>query len=239
MEEVLGDRCIDVVMEKSGNKVITRKVESFDTDPLLIKTKELLIKANLSQVWCSLCSVVTEKNIYRDWNEYITITTLTTLYTLTPLTTPSTLNNTNYTKDIKQDLFKKIYDTGIDGRSLELTFPLLLIAAEMNMLDEAIKIFSKKIKDKREEDVMESKDVLLYSFISKQTPTELYKVKELTNLFRQQIELDIKEDDWLNARWMGRALKRLNLIIDKRRMGEGVEVTLNIEKAKEKIKMFQ
>jgi hypothetical protein len=38
---------------------------------------------------------------------------------------------------------------------------------------------------------------------------------------------------------MGRALKRLNLIIDKRRIAKGIEVTLNIEKAEQKLSMFK
>jgi hypothetical protein len=38
---------------------------------------------------------------------------------------------------------------------------------------------------------------------------------------------------------MGTALKRLNLVVKKRRMNEGVLIILNVEKAKEKMKIFK
>jgi hypothetical protein len=65
---------------------------------------------------------------------------------------------------------------------------------------------------------------------------EIYSVKELVNQFRQFSD---ENSDWLNAKWFGRALKRLNLIVDKRRKGHGIEVSLDIPKAKNKSLMFK
>jgi hypothetical protein len=47
------------------------------------------------------------------------------------------------------------------------------------------------------------------------------------------------EDAWLNDKWLGRALKRLNLIIDKRRFAQGRQVTLDCDKAKKQLKIFK
>ena len=45
--------------------------------------------------------------------------------------------------------------------------------------------------------------------------------------------------DWINPRWMGRALKRLALTKEKVRKSKGIEVILDVYKAQEKIKMFK
>ena len=58
----------------------------------------------------------------------------------------------------------------------------------------------------------------------------------LTNEFRNFAD---ENAEWLNSKWFGRALKRLNLIIDKKRKRSGIEIMLNIPKAKEKIKIFK
>ena len=47
------------------------------------------------------------------------------------------------------------------------------------------------------------------------------------------------EGKWLNSRWVGRALKRLKLTSSKRRLSRGVEVTLDINRAREKLKLFK
>ena len=208
-------------------------IEDFDNYTKIVTTLTLIRqnlggRSSIDEISVVKCGYVTQKNIYRDWNEYIK---LTTLNNTTTLTTPN--NNTTQTH-----LFNKIYNTDINGRDLELTFPLLLLGEELGILDNTIEIIKKIIEEKREEDVMESRDILVYSFISKQS-NDWYKVKELVNIFRQQIEFDEKEENWLNAKWMGKALKRLNLVGQKRRTGQGVEVVLNIEKAKEKLAIFK
>lgn len=229
MEEVLGDRCLNIILEKSNNNRITRMIEDFETSPEIITTLSL-ITSNLGFIAPNdvfsvvICNYTPQKNIYREWNTYINNTTHN--YT----TTQTTLNNNT-------TLFKKIYDTKVNGRNLELTFPLLLIADEIGILDRVIEIIKKIVDERKEDDIIESRDVMLYSFVSSQD-NSWYKIKELTNLFRQKINAD-EEDTWLNTKWMGRALKRLNLIGQKRRVGEGVEVILNFEKAKEKMNIFR
>lgn len=224
MEEVLGDRCISIILEKSDNYTITRMIEDYENHPKIKIIKEKLAK---NQSWCSKCSVVLSRNIYMDWNEYVKRTTLN--YTTT-LTTP---NNT------QQHLFSKIFETGINGRNLELTLPILLIANDLGIFDEIVEVVKNIVNEKKEDDILEGRDIMLIDLITKQTAATWYKIKELVTMFRQQIDFDTNEEHWLNDRWMGKALKRLSLIVTKRRLGEGIEVMLNVEKAKQKMLIFK
>jgi len=230
MEEVLGDRCISIILEKSNNSSITRKIENFSTNPKIVKVKQKLLKNN---IWCSLCSVVTQKNIYNDWNNYIDNTTL---YTLTTLTTQ---NNTNNTTKEEKHFFEKIYETNINGRNLELTFPLLILSEDIGVLDIMLEVLKKTIEEKKTEDIMESRDVMLFSFVAKQMPGDWHKIKDLTHNFKMSVDYDSNEEHWCNPKWMGKALKRLGLRKEDRRIGSGNEVVLNIDKAKEKMEMFK
>jgi len=225
MEEVLGDRCISIVLEKSSNKKITRKIENFKENRLYTKIMDLIRKS------VEKCIVYSARNTHQEWNDYLDTTDTTLLYT-------TTLPTYNYTT-IHLELFKKIDATGIDGRNLELSFPLIFIADKVGVLDEFIEIIKKVVSEKRENEFMEGRDVIVYSLIAKQEPNTWYRVKDLESNFKQDISYDQNEDKWLNTIWFGRALKRLNLITYKRRVGVGIEVMLNIDKAREKLQIFK
>lgn len=238
MEEVLEDRCISIILEKSANKSVTKLMEDFLTFEPIQTFKNRL---------CELFSVGSAcrygKIRYIGWHNYIktkyTLSTLTTLPTLTYTSTP--ISNFNE-KDT--DFFKKIDGVDIDGRNLELFFPLYLIAKIIgeDVLDRIIEVSKGIVKERKLEEYTESRDVLLFGFICKEDykEEEWVKVKNITNLFKFYVEDLFDEDDkWLNNMWVGRALKRLNLIKEKRRVGEGIEVVIDIKKAQEKIKMFK
>ena len=67
MEDVLGDRCIQIILEKSNNAQKTRLVEIWEKEQEFKKFQILAKKL----IQCSLCSVVTVENIYTEWNNYI------------------------------------------------------------------------------------------------------------------------------------------------------------------------
>jgi len=238
MDEVLGDRCIQLILEKSNNPIVTKLIEDFQENNYIQELVKSLCE-------CSLCSVVSLKNIYKEWNNYIINkysnqeTTLTTLTYNTNKTTITT-QTTSTINDIKMmGLFNKIEESGIQGRNLELFLPLFFLAMELDdlILKETIETASKITKDKTHEEEMESSDVMVYDFISKKySDLTFHSVKMLTDEFKQFIN---ESEEWLNSKWFGRALKRLNLVVDKRRTHQGIEVILNIPKAKEKIRMFR
>jgi hypothetical protein len=97
------------------------------------------------------------------------------------------------------------------------------------------------IHSKREDEFAESKDVSLYDFVASMVDKGMvyFRIKELVAEFRQYLGNTDDDERWLNDKWMGRALKRLNLEIDKKRVANGVKVMLNYIKAQEKIKMFK
>ncbi len=62
MEEVLGDRCITFILEKSNHPGKTKLIEDFDNNEFIKQ-----IKSALETIQCSLCSVVTKKNMIKSW----------------------------------------------------------------------------------------------------------------------------------------------------------------------------
>ena len=244
MEEVLGDRCITTILEKSTRLDVMRIIEDFDDKPM-IKYIKTGLKSNLVYL-CSLfgvCRYTYKWNLYVK-DKYPTLVPLTTQTTHTTQTTPPIKDenglDTTHINEYKDllNMFNKIDATGINGRNLELFFPLLIIgeAINENVFDNILSIASKLTKDKREEEMTESRDVALIEFISKQQLNRDYKsIKWVTNEFRRYLGDDQEDERWINTKWIGRALKRLNLIIDKRRVSDGMEITMNVNKAKEKI----
>jgi len=226
MEEVLSDRAITLILEKSNDPLKTRLVEDFDENEVI---KYILKNIGL----CSLCSVVSLKNINLHWNNYIANKLQTTLTTHTTHNTHTTLTTPNH------KLFDKIYDSNIIGRELELFLPIFFIAEFLGqeILVEIIRIGMEISNAKKEDQSIESLDIMVYDFISKkETNLNFYSIKMLTNEFRD-FSGETEED--INSKWFGRALKRLNLVLDKRRKTHGMEVTLNVAKAQAKFKMFQ
>ena len=89
-----------------------------------------------------------------------------------------------------------------------------------------------------EGDVYESRDVQLYDFVSQLIESnDFVKVTELNKEFRIFIG-SAEKDKWPSTWWVGRSLKRLKLIREKKR-SNGMIVILNVSKAKEKIQMFK
>jgi len=181
----------------------------------------------------SLVQLVLSKNIITSWNDYIELK-------CSPETAQTTLST-----QIAQDrliIFEKIYNSNIKGRHLELFFPLFIITNLLweDSLDKMIEIAKDIVFHKKQDDLLESRDVALIEFISKKEVNLNFKpISELTREFKEYIQEEDEQYSTISSKWIGRALKRLKLIIDKRRIGSGVEVILNISKAKEKIKLFK
>jgi hypothetical protein len=233
LDNVLGDRVITYLLEKSNNPSKIKKIENFNSNLKIQEIKRTLEKL-VSFVSCRYAAqhVVSYWNdyineTYNDTNDIITETTLTTLTTLL------------FKNEELNELFVKIDNSNIDGRNLELFMPLLLVARELNeeTFLETLEIAKTKVGEKKEDDVYENKDASLYEFIaSMPSILEFIFMKELTNRFRTFIG---SEEEWITEKWMGKALKRLNLILDKKREASGRLVILDYSKAREKLKIFK
>ena len=220
MESVLGDRCIPLILEKSHRKEIINLVEIFHEDSKVMETKKLLNQ-------CSLCSFLSFQKAYKKWNSFVKNN-----YT-------NYINNINNTNYISYNLlFKSLNLMDLNGRELELSLPLCLVANEISskILKETTLTLKKIFSDKRAEELVEDRDTSLIDFVSQEPPRTIYQMSHFTEKFKEFLGVS---DDWINVKWMGRALKRLNLIKEKRRVGKGVQIELNVEKAQKRIKMFK
>ena len=233
MDEVLGDRCITLILEKSSDLKKTRLIEDFEDNIFIKKIIQSLNLLSKSNEKCSLCRCSSIKNIYSMWNNYIsndyktTLSTLSTHTTYTTLTTQTTLN-----------FFKKVDASKIQGRNLELFLPILVTAETISseVLDEILKIAFEMSNKKIDEERLENIDAIVYNFISQQQEgLEYYPIRNLTNMFR---EFTDESGDWLNSKWFSRALKRNKLVIDSKRDSKGIKVLLDIPKAKKHVRMY-
>lgn len=236
MDEVLGDRCISLIIDKSSKKNITRLLELFDIDPMIQEIKRMFSVVK--------CSVVTDGNVQRmmKWNEFIYNQQDTTLTTPPPQTT---LHDTKYTK-----FFEAIFNSNLDSRLLELFFPLFVLAESISeeTFRKTLETAEEFVKRKKDDDFYESRDISLIGFVNDSqlmleniSHDNFIKEKDILGYFRIYIEYEDKNKDWewLTDRWLGRALKRLNLVEKKKRMARGIFVKLDFNLAKSKARMFK
>jgi len=237
-DDILGDRCITIRLDKSSDKAYSSRQEDFESSPL-IKS----IRLDFEQIQCSNVDWCSSIYTIRGWNSYIDLvynnTTYNTLYTYN---TPNIEENTPL-NDSVVSVFNRIAKSGITGRPLELVFPLLIVSLMLNKdIFEKVLKFSKELMDhKSEDDITESDDVSLIDFVSKMSSEMDYGkfrfVHELTDKFRFFLGIrKEREQENINPKWVGRSLKRLGLVIDKRRLSAGIEVKLNVNKA---VKMLE
>ena len=232
MEEVLGDRCISIILEKSNNPMKTKLIEDFELNPLINR-----IKRTFEQF--SVVSVVSLSpgRYITAWNSYIYTLYINNIY--------NTNNNNNIEnidmreKILMDELFLKINNLGINGRNFELLFPMVLLAHYLSpeLLEETLKFGKEIMETKQESEFVESRDVSLYEFVANLEQEDMQPIKDLTSHFK--LWLGESSDEWINERWFGRALKRLNLVIDTKRLASGRFVILNKEKANKQLSIFK
>ena len=236
MEEVLGDRCITLILEKSNHPAKTKLIELFEHEE---KINYTLKKMQFTRKSVELCRVYSCLGMYQKWNKYIYAQHNTTTYNTLQYTTIH--NNIPDLTEEEFELFNDIYESGIYGRDLELFMPLFLVAEMIGRdeLKKMIRIASEITKGKREEQVIESRDVMVIDYVSNLSEGLVaHSMKQLFEEFKEFSGIG-NEEDWLNPQWFGLALKRLKLILSKKRKGHGVEVMLDVPKAKQKMIMFK
>ena len=93
------------------------------------------------------------------------------------------------------------------------------------------------VEERHQQDREENIDIQIYEFIANRPNNEFVAVADLVKSFREGKEIEENQDNWLNSRFFGRALRRLNLVIAQRNTNKR-QVRLDIKKAKEKTKLF-
>jgi len=225
MDNVLSDRCIKIVLERSDKKRITRLIANFENDDEFFVIKKSLIKKtrNFDQGFDLFGDMI------KDWNNFV-------------------MNNVvsvdNVVSVVISESFPKIEKLGISGRDLELFMPLFIVGCKCGkgILDDLLELSKNVIKEKRNIDREENIDVQIFEFVAQwkgkdlNSANDFISVNGLTEEFRNYLG---SEEKWLNSRFLGRGLRRLKLIRDEKRTSRHMEVKLNIAKAKEKLLMFK
>ena len=223
MDEVVSDRCISLILEKSSNKKIINLIEIFSDDLIVKETLKLLDLV-------SFVSMSFTGERYREWNKFVKLRTTNNTNNINNI---YNTNNTNNTIP-----FEIISSMDLNGRDLELSLPLCLIANEISgdLLKETTLTLKSIFSQKKQDDLTENYDVSLYDFVSQYDASGWVSISRLCNDFRNFLDTS---DEWINNKWLGRALKRLVLVKESKRLGNGRYVILNIDKSIEKIKMFK
>lgn len=234
MDEVVGDRCLVTILEKSTKPRVVKKLEDFELNPAFNQ-----LTRTLSEISVVMSCRYVSRELKQLWNEY-----LESIYNDIDIYDINNTNDTESLKDLEMnEFFTKIDSSGIDGRNLELFFPLFSVARAISIetFEEFLEIAKNMVLIKKEDDMVESKDVALFEFVAtlQNQGLSYIPLKQLTSKFRTFLGDDTFEEKWINDKWMGRALNRLQLILDKKREASGRIVMLNFVKAKEKLKMFK
>lgn len=235
LDDVLSDRCIPIILEKSTNKKISKMIEDFESYTPILELKRTLLSNQ-----CRLCSVCRSKNIISKWNTYHTLHTHHTH--TTQHTQPTFIQHSEELTKEDMETFMKIDATDIDGRNLELFFPLFMLSRILDngIMDGILLIAKQMVEDKKQEETTNSPDVMLYTYLATQSPIDwngnYVSIAELLSGFKSYIN---EESEMITAEWLGRALRRLKLVTDKKRKSRGVEVMLDIDKARTKVMIFR
>lgn len=218
LDGVLQDRALIVYLEKSFNKIKSSRIEDFDRR--LSNLKEKLVTGVTG-----MTGVTAFTGIINGWNDY-----------LDTLESASHVSQVSHVSQNKA-LYEKIYNAGIMGRSLEISFPLLIISSLLNepLFESTLKLFSGIAKQRRQSE-MDDSHMLILRFIASLDPlVDRYTPTELFNKF--QIEFS-SVDLGLNAVSFSMALNRLQLIVKRERTGTKRLLQIDIQKAKTRIGLF-
>lgn len=243
IDDVLADRCIVVPLERSDISVVINKPEFFELDPSislfssslvqLVQLVQLEISKDIyAPLQATLNSVITQDNdIYTT-----TETTLTTLNNnRTESTSPETKEFDNLETTLTQEDIMKMIENNIISRDLELWYPIFYMAKKVKtregypvLFQELFPFVKQVLKEKSESEQTENRDIVFLGFIYNNfnSVKEWIKIREIVDRYK---EID-PDDKWFNSRWVGRALKRHRITLEKKRDAQGFEVIINWEK---------
>ena len=238
LENVLQDRCISVILEKSSKNQIIKLIENFENDIRFQTAKGGLMRLteNLKD----------EQGLFNDvidkWNSYVLKKNI-----VSSVSKVSSVKSVNKVKKRTDDidniddftiLFQNIDKTNLNSRDLELFFPLFILADMIGkkVFEELLETSQKIVKSRREADREESKDVKLIEFIAQSDYEGFVNISDIAKEFS---EFSGEDPKYNTPNSVSRVLNRLKLILDKRSTGRNRQAKLDVSKAKEKLLMFK
>ncbi|MEM5777205.1 MAG: hypothetical protein QXJ06_02045 [Candidatus Aenigmatarchaeota archaeon] len=207
--DVLNDRCITLYLKRSTDPLITKRLEFFELDKDIIKVKIMLNLKDTSQI----------KTLMLD------------LYNF--------LNNniSDYTNELSRKIISLFNTTQLHGREFEIWLPLLSIAGLISedLMEEIHKIAVQNQNDRAIFDILENTDIKILEVLNENfNNNTYYSVKDILKKTQEKENIGF----WLNEKWLGRFLKRTQIIKAKRRLGRGIEVILDFDKIRELLNIY-
>lgn len=266
LENVLQDRCIPVILEKSSKNQIIKLIENFEND-MKFKTAKgglLRLTEKLQNTHEEFFKSGIFDSVFDKWNYYqknvvskVNIVNKVSVVNNVRIIDNNVVNkkkkkkveksnlkgesyDTYDTYDIRDvlPLFKNINKTDLSGRDLELFFPLFILADMISpeILNELLETAKKVVKYRKESDRDENKDVRLLEFLAQSDYKDYCDTATIVKDFQEYVG---EEEKWINSRGISRALTRLKLILDRATTGKRRQIKINIPKAQEKLLMFK
>jgi hypothetical protein len=220
IEDVLEDRTIEIFMERSQNPRIVNKVIDMNAREWQdIRDKLYILLFNHWKEVKSVYSVLSEymhdnvQNVVSEEN----------IASLDKLKKCVYMQNSDLTC---------ISTLNLMGRDLELWLPIITLACLTNTLPSIVPLAKDLVEKKTIQTKTEVNDAILASVLLAMVDRDdWYPVVDIMKNMKilYEEETPKKEKDWLTPQWIGRALRRLNIISDKRRVSKGVQVYLKKE----------
>lgn len=154
--------------------------------------KIIALKVALSELKAEI-----PQNLFSEWNAFVR---------------KEPLQNTKLTA-----FFQKIDQVNIVGRPFELFLPLFVIAWLCDDLDSFLKTAQEYVATKEEEAQAGDIDEILKNFLKKSNYLSYVNLSTILEGFKTCLD---NPEDWVNAKWLGRAIKRLGFQ-DKTRLVNG------------------
>jgi hypothetical protein len=136
------------------------------------------------------------------------------------------------TLDLHSTLKLHLSTLNLMGRDLELWLPIITLACLTDTLPSIVPLAKDLVEKKTIQTKTEVNDAILASVLLAMVDRDdWYPIVDIMKNMRTLYEEETpkKEKDWLTPQWIGRALRRLNIISDKRRVNKGVQVYLKRE----------
>jgi hypothetical protein len=231
MDDVLEDRCLKIILEKSNDVNITRRLELFELDHDCATIRSFLRLIAMGSVGSVVSDAI--KNILQLLFNVFNDCIIVTKPTLTDTTTLPTLTDTTDTTVIMKvgELSKRLLSSKLIGRDFELWMPLMVMGslAEKDV-DVLILIAETEASARLKNSGMENRDMTFISFLADWVKNgyknEWVSGSELVGKYM----LDNPDDKWFNSEWVGRAMVRNMLASNRRRLSRGREYVLNSER---------
>lgn len=236
IDDVLEDRCIKIVLDKSWDARITRRLEMFENDPDCEGLRAWFTQK--SDTGVTLCRLSAINNIllslFKHYNFDTSMVTPDTLSNTTTLPTPTN------TSDTSSKIIEEIEKSSLIGRDMEVWLSSIIVAAELSMelLHETIKIAENEAKNRWKATSSDNRDVSFIAFISDFIEGREEKGWVMTSDMTSAWTLMNPDDLWFSADWVGKAMIRTGLFRDRRRMARGREFMLDFEKIRRKARLF-